>query len=384
MLITEEFPTETYPSGVLALGRVTAFLTGIFFIFLIIKPNLTFSLSIVSLIAFIMLINCFLIKAYNRQIREAYEDYGRRISYELLHRKPYSGPQFGLYLRPFSVAEMVKSMDSTIAHVLRLQKIGLIKLSDPSPPLKPIHAKVYQAPCREPENPGQCDLEAQWEAADGARDAAKWSWWQMIFSAFGLFGLLYNLKLTRKATTIAVEATKDAEKALEIAGRNADAATEQVTVAAKTAQQQLRAYVFAIECRLARYDLAHPIVITVRLKNSGQTPAYDLRVWLLKDAFSEGDKRSFLRTDDATASSTDLGPHTVFEVRLPRTQITPHEAMQIQDKLAILYVFGGLTYRDCFDAEHAAQFCFALGGSYGLPENGVENFAMSHSPEGRG
>ena len=113
-----------------------------------------------------------------------------------------------------------------------------------APFVKQLNTLVYQAPCHAPEDHIQCDLEAQWKAADSARDAANWSWYQMIISMFGLAGLLYSLELTRKATGVAIAATKDADKALGIAARNADAADEQVAHAKDTARRQLRAYVF--------------------------------------------------------------------------------------------------------------------------------------------
>jgi hypothetical protein len=82
------------------------------------------------------------------------------------------------------------------------------------PAVEAVDTAKYKPPCRQPQDHDACDLEAQWKAADAARDAASRGWWQMVFSAFGLAGLLYSLVLTRRATNVAVAATKDADKAL--------------------------------------------------------------------------------------------------------------------------------------------------------------------------
>lgn len=135
----------------------------------------------------------------------------------------------------------------------------------------------YLPLCGQPQFHDACDLEAQWKAANAARDAADWSWYQMVFSALGLAGLLYSLVLTRRATNVAVEATRDADKALQIAERNAIAAAEQVIVAKETALLQLRPYVYFCGADLVRNNEGET-GFRVSYKNYGQTPATSLSI----------------------------------------------------------------------------------------------------------
>jgi hypothetical protein len=95
-------------------------------------------------------------------------------------------------------------------------------VQNPAPPTAPTVAKAvepvppseYYRPCEQPYTQRESDLCAQWKAADSANEAAVWAKWQLIISSFGLAGLLYTLRLTRKGTRIAVEAI-EAQIAIE-------------------------------------------------------------------------------------------------------------------------------------------------------------------------
>lgn len=141
-----------------------------------------------------------------------------------------------------------------------------------------VASKNYRPPCQEPQDHDRCDLEAQWNGVHAARDAADWGWWQMVFSAFGLAGLLYSLVLTRRATKLAIDATHDADKALEVASRNADAASRLAELSEQTARQQLRAYVSVEPCGVN--EAANGIHrVPLLLHNSGETPAHKIMIF---------------------------------------------------------------------------------------------------------
>jgi hypothetical protein len=247
------------------------------------------------------------------------------------------------------------------------------------PPVKPFDAIEYQAPCRQPANHEQCDLEAQWKAADGASNAARWSWWQMLISTFGLAGLMYNLVLTRKATNIAVEATKEADRALEIAARNADAATKQVAITEHASERQLRAYVFATKCLITEFDYDRGFTVEVEVKNFGNTPAYDLTLWA--DSFIDdkdvSDER-FATREDGTLLKADVGPTAEIHGKITRTKLTRSDAAALRENLQVIYVHGELTYTDAFRRRHEGVFRFHFGRDHGLPNRG----AMAYCPRG--
>lgn len=169
------------------------------------------------------------------------------------------------------------------------QPVSILKIAAVSPSTAAL--TIYSPPCRDPRIHDQCDLEAQWNAATAARNAADWSWWQMVFSALGLAGLLYNLILTRRTTNVAIAATQDAEEALEIAKLNADGASRAVlaanegnAIARQSVQTQLRPYLY-IEKIEARFDhmlsvkyIGDTADFEILLKNYGQSPARNVRI----------------------------------------------------------------------------------------------------------
>jgi hypothetical protein len=111
-------------------------------------------------------------------------------------------------------------------------------------PVEAIKRAKQQEPCGPRRYRGDDDLCAQWKAADSASDAAQWAWWQTVFSALGIVGLLLSLYYTRKAVLAAEDATKDADSALEIANKNAAAAIE-LAQATKDSVENTKALVAA-------------------------------------------------------------------------------------------------------------------------------------------
>lgn len=190
----------------------------------------------------------------------------------------------------------------------------------PVQPLKPVEPSKLERPCNEGGDDRESDLCAQWKAADAARDAADYTFWALILGAVGTIGLFWTLYYTRAAVQAARNATNDAETALAIAQRNAEAALESneiarkaqlaaaaaaeeqaqltarsvvasinlVEVAKMTAQRQLRAYISVDSANLKQLCTAGMIPqIHVVIKNTGQTPARDLRIesdTVLRDA----------------------------------------------------------------------------------------------------
>ena len=90
--------------------------------------------------------------------------------------------------------------------------------------VEPIHPPEITQDCQRTEDNRKSDLCAQWKAADSAFDAAFWAKWSFVLGMIGTFGLFATLYYTRAAVRVAQEATRDADTALEIAERNANAA----------------------------------------------------------------------------------------------------------------------------------------------------------------
>lgn len=120
------------------------------------------------------------------------------------------------------------------------------------------------------------DICAQWQAADAAVEAAKYSFWSLIVAAVGTFGLLISLYYTRKAVISSEEANTDADAALAIAERNAEAAHRQVLVAQDIAQRQLRPYIGIQGAVFAPPGTPPNDGFHITWRNFGQTPANNI------------------------------------------------------------------------------------------------------------
>ncbi len=98
---------------------------------------------------------------------------------------------------------------------------------------KPIHTPKETEPCGQSRYASNDDLCAQWKAADSAAEAAKWAWWQIILSGLGVIGLGFTLWFNFRALRLAEKAESETKDALDIAGRNADAAARLVKITAE-------------------------------------------------------------------------------------------------------------------------------------------------------
>ena len=67
----------------------------------------------------------------------------------------------------------------------------------------------YRQPCVEPKGVDGSNLCAAWMAASAADRSALWAGWQLLFSIFGVVGLLISLRYNRQAIALASEANND-------------------------------------------------------------------------------------------------------------------------------------------------------------------------------
>lgn len=152
--------------------------------------------------------------------------------------------------------------------------------------------------CEKAEDRRNSDLCAQWKAADAARDAADYSLWSLLVGIFGTAAVVATLHYTRKAVIAAEEATEDANRALEIASRNADAAARQVEVSEQTAHRQLRAYLSAKSVVIDEGEHDDDIfTLNIEIVNNGQTPAVMKRIVLQATWTFEGGSTDLINID---------------------------------------------------------------------------------------
>jgi hypothetical protein len=132
----------------------------------------------------------------------------------------------------------------------------------PKAATRQIKRSGLEHPCAKGVDNRDSELCAQWKAADAAKDAADWTQRGFWIGIVGFLGLLTTLYYTRQAVKVASEATNDARKALEIAERTAD--------------RQLSPYVYVERIEALDFS-AESLVVNIKIKNFGQTPAQNFK-----------------------------------------------------------------------------------------------------------
>jgi hypothetical protein len=124
--------------------------------------------------------------------------------------------------------------------------------------------------------------------------------------------------------------------------------------AENTAKRQLRAYVSAIDGECIVKDSA--VVATLKIKNSGQTPAYNLRVW---DHAELSDEPPQVPDGEPHAESALIvGPGNPSDLQLGTINITADDHALMIAELSRAFWVGTITYEDAFGDTHCLRFSF--------------------------
>jgi hypothetical protein len=170
------------------------------------------------------------------------------------------------------------------------------------------------------------DTLAQWIAALAAIGSVGVSIW-----AVRLVGR--SLKETRKATSTAITSNR---------------------IAQETAKRQLRAYVLVVECYFESVGDTN-FRLVLKIKNFGQTPAYKLSVKVKARTFSIINKMSFTEPDESTSHFT-LGPGGTFPQVHVVSELHPILVSAMRAGGEDVYVWGRISYQDCFGAIQQSHF----------------------------
>ena len=131
---------------------------------------------------------------------------------------------------------------------------------------------------------------------------------------------------------------------------------ESIVLADDTAKRQLRAHVLYDSASLAGKP---PSIITLKFKNSGQTPAYNVTYWWKAKVFGlkETGILEFADTEDA---SSDIGAGGFFETEQP---IFPADIEAARQGKKIIYVWGMVKYRDIYQRCQFSMFALRNGAN---------------------
>lgn len=223
--------------------------------------------------------------------------------------------------------------------------------------VNPVKPTEYERPCDPSQDRRGSDLCAQWKAADGTVEGAVWAKWQTILSTIGVAGLIYSLHLTRKAVKAATDASEDAEAALAIAARNADAATQQVEIAQEATERQLRAYVSVSDFYITDLRPGAVPELHFTVKNAGQTPAKQMIIRAI--GFMDPEPRTCrVEIGGHNRSSAEFGPgHSAeTDVLLTRGTLNDQEFHSFVAGKFGFVVAGYIIYRDVFNRTRRIVF----------------------------
>lgn len=189
----------------------------------------------------------------------------------------------------------------------------------------------------------------------------RYTFWLMIFTgvlAISTIGLWIVTFL----------AGKDTKKAADSAQKSADVAERTVETMADTAQRQLRAYVFTKLDNQFIISSNGILSVTIKIKNFGQTPAYDLVSSLIMifrrlpiNSTNKLDVPSF----DSDPSKSPLAPGEFdyqdlsFKDSLSQDFISDVEAGN-----GAFFIIGEIKYVDIFNNPHNTKFCLISTGEH--------------------
>ena len=171
-------------------------------------------------------------------------------------------------------------------------------------------APNYKVPCESPQGHDESDLCAQWRAANGAKQAARWNLWQLVLGIFGLVGLGVTLSFNKRAIDLALAGTEDTERALKIAEDNARANAETVAETRRIGEAQTRCYLTGVSAH-AGFVKNGRIMVKCIVKNSGRSPAKNVQCVCVLN-YDVGETGQYFNTvdDDHPRFEVDIASET--------------------------------------------------------------------------
>lgn len=169
--------------------------------------------------------------------------------------------------------------------------------------------------------------------ANEERDYSSSEWWLVyltgVLAAFTFGLMIYTAKLWG-ATKHALRETKE------------------------TAERQLRAYLSINIARITQQNRSEFRTIT-EIKNFGQTPAYNVRVWSILGAFDPSEPRNFIKAE-AIETYSMLGPGGNFDLKAALRDQSPEQVQHIIGGTRQVYLWGEIRYHDAFMTERGFSF----------------------------
>jgi hypothetical protein len=167
--------------------------------------------------------------------------------------------------------------------------------------------------------------------------------------ADGLSRLIAATEASTNATAISSEAARHFFETMQVNG-----------------ERQLRAYVSVSEAHITTATGTTPPIISLELRNFGQTPAYDL-IWLAGCTVSPAsDAAAFVLDRTAVPPKSTLFPAATASKATIPPGWKPEYGEMIRAGKAAIYAFGEISYTDAFGKKRLVTYRFKRGGSLGV------------------
>lgn len=139
------------------------------------------------------------------------------------------------------------------------------------------------------------------------------------------------------------------------------AAQATVLVTRDIGKRQLRAYVVLVACEFQ--IISEGILLTAVLKNSGQTPAYNLQMEgeTFLDDYPLSNERPHPVPSDGYAAPIGVGGDVKCAQRL-FTDDAESVLYEVKSGKLGLWIQGTVKYDDCFGEKHTTKFRYVFGG----------------------
>lgn len=168
------------------------------------------------------------------------------------------------------------------------------------------------------------------------------------------------------------EGLDEARRASETANIASIAAREQVEIAKQSlietlaiARTEQRAWVGLTGISRMVFDPGKRLKFGIKVKNTGRTPALNMRSWSTLQGYPAGEAFVFRPPIDLSGQSvTVLQPGDSFDLYTFSVDPLDTEVVdKIRDKKVVIHIYGRVEYRDVFGAPHFTEFHSISHGS---------------------
>ena len=125
-------------------------------------------------------------------------------------------------------------------------------------------------------------------------------------------------------------------------------------------RRQQRAYVFVSGAEIVDLEISGAPIVQIEIKNTGQTPAYNLtHVWRCGNFDYPLQQKLLLPHNNEPVSWPHLGPGASAKAqRAAEKQVTNGAASELTNRATAFYVYGELFYRDAFNKMRFTRYVF--------------------------